>query len=280
MKQKSIWIVHFSALIDKIFHVMLAMLLVFQNVGWSMQDHNIVEKHSRSSFVATTTIPGSSSGREALQDEDDHLPSKKPTDEHKTELAAPAFVMPPTDVNARDHETKVSTELIKKQHQAGHHLNDVVEMKTVRENNETLRSHSIFSSQDQLADLQRDSSLDENASAEKLWQIETSWWRGTLRWANADSFLQRLGYFLVLRNDEVTLTDDKKKGCSRPVWLSGGSFSVESDSARKRALFIDGLRQGAEFVIFRTLHTGITALAIYQLWVALHKRTKIPIGFI
>jgi Ran GTPase-activating protein (RanGAP) involved in mRNA processing and transport len=146
------------------------------------------------------------------------------------------------------------------------------------------------------------------SSLEKLWTIETSW-RNTIRWASMDSILQRLGYLLSINRDGITLVQrfsefaplptevdaqssrelegqfcriavlgdsQKKQHCLQPVWLSGGSFPLVSEHNRKLVQLIDGLRQGAEFAIFRGIHLSITALAIYQLYNWLHQVLPLP----
>jgi Ran GTPase-activating protein (RanGAP) involved in mRNA processing and transport len=106
------------------------------------------------------------------------------------------------------------------------------------------------------------------ASLEKLWAIETSW-RNTIRWASVDSILQRLVYLLSINRDGITSNDSQKKQhCLQPVWLSGGSFPLASEHNRKIVQFIDGLRQGTEFAIFRSIQIGLIALTLYHLYVS------------
>lgn len=114
------------------------------------------------------------------------------------------------------------------------------------------------------------------ASLEKLWTIETSW-RNSVRWASIDSMLQRVGYFLGINRDGIIRTDaEDKRWCAKPVWLSGGSFPLASEHNRKLVQFIDGLRQGTEFIIFRGIHLSITALVIYQLYNWIHQIPALP----
>ncbi len=110
---------------------------------------------------------------------------------------------------------------------------------------------------------------------ETLRAIEGSW-RGTVRWASIDSFLQRLGYLLSIRRQNIGLPNiqDTESCCPKLVWLSGGSLPLCSQNNRHAVNFVDGLRQGVEFAIFRGIHLGITALAIYQLNSWLHEPTS------
>jgi Ran GTPase-activating protein (RanGAP) involved in mRNA processing and transport len=128
-------------------------------------------------------------------------------------------------------------------------------------------------------DIERDEPGDavDSLETEQLANIEGSWWRNSLRWVNADSLLQKVGYSLALRKNA---TNDDPVGhqecCSAPVWLSGGSFPIASKKARRYVLFVDGFRQGAEFVIFRTIHTGITVLTYYQLYHYFNQKNPLP----
>lgn len=143
------------------------------------------------------------------------------------------------------------------------------------EDDKPLKSHSDLSLRFQGPglDLQKDSNVfDETFIKQKLENLENSWWR-IFCWAGLDNLFQRVGYSFTVGVDEIVHADDQKKCCSHPVWFSGGSFPIASKRARNRVLFIDGLRHGAEFVIFRTIHTGITALAIYQLYQYLDQAT-------
>jgi hypothetical protein len=88
-------------------------------------------------------------------------------------------------------------------------------------------------------------------------------WRGKLRWTNLDSLLQHLTYAFVLQNKDV-----KKNGDSFPTWLPGGSIPLESQNKRRYVLFVDGFRQGIEFLLVRFVHLSIATLAGYELFLS------------
>ena len=104
------------------------------------------------------------------------------------------------------------------------------------------------------------------APLEKIWNIEKSW-RGAVRWVTMDSLLQKVGYLIGVRTENVLMPNNPEDTkCASPLWLSGGSIPLLSQTNRRLVHFIDGLREGTEFVIFRGIHLGITALAVYQLY--------------
>ena len=93
---------------------------------------------------------------------------------------------------------------------------------------------------------------------------------------NIDSFLQKCGYTVGIRAKNVLMPKTQEDtGCATPLWLSGGSLPLLSHNNRRLVHFIDGLRGGIEFVIFRGIHLGITALAAYQLYEWLHQPTSL-----
>jgi len=246
MQKESINAVPFSIRLsvwaDRAFRVLLAMVLCFQQVAWAMDDP------SRGSNLQTrASTRGSVLGLEETLEES-LLPAGENAEREEAGIPAPLSASKPK---------RNLTRGLTRSH---------IEM-AIFVSDGTSQIQNPFLSRSQLSFATRqDGLLDEEAALRKLLQIETSPWRGSLRWANADNLLQRFGYFLALRSDEVTQTDDQKRLFSPPVWLSGGSFPVESERTRKCILFIDGLRQGTEFVISRTLQTGIAALTLYQFY--------------
>jgi len=224
--------IHLSVLADRIFRVLLAMVLCCQQITWAMDDPN-----RGSNLGPRLSTRGSVLGLEGSLEES-LLSAGENVEREEANIS---FV--PVPLKPKEGFTQ-----------------------------EPFPRHIEMSP---LANATPREFLDEEAALNKLSTIEKSLWKGSLRWANVDNLLQRLGYSLTLRNDEVTQTDDQKRFCSSPVWLSGGSFPVRSERARKYILFVDGLRQGAEFIIWRALETGIIALTFYQLHNYLDQKTPL-----
>ncbi|CAO5680857.1 MAG: hypothetical protein HEEMFOPI_01401 [Holosporales bacterium] len=150
------------------------------------------------------------------------------------------------------------------------------EMKTLQnDKNSKLSGFFLHPDETPTDPLQNDLQIKSDTLLEKLHNIETSLWRRTFRWVSLDTFLQRIGYFLILRSGDIKFKDEKKRCCSQPIWLSGGSFPINSNSARQRVLFVNDLCQGAQFIIFRTLHTGLTALTLYQLYNYIYQKPSL-----
>ncbi len=295
MQQRLVWIMRFFQPVDKVFRITLAMVLVFQNVAQAMQNPNF-DDHSHSSLAARLSALDSPDEREDLvtslssqrrygttEPTAMALPTDKPGEVDDGE---PVDLMKVAEVEAQKEQRDEASQSFATP--TDHLLASAIEIESsitiltrLTESRRRLQESQPSNEGDELATLPelamqlQEDIPDDNMFSKKLRQIETSW-RGILRWAYMDSLLQRMGYFLALGREEITLPDDQKKCCSCPVWLSGGSFPITSERARKRALFIDGLRQGAEFVIFRTIHTGITALTIYQFYNYMAQKTPLP----
>jgi len=234
--------IRLSVWADRVFRVLLAMVLCFQQVAWAMDDPS---RDSNSEPRLSTR--GSVLGLEGSLEES-LLPLGENSEGDEVDVSVSVPVPKPRGSFTRGpSRSPIELPTISK------------EGPSQTDNPSTSRDRLSFT-------IQQDGLLDEEAALRRLLQIENSSWRGSLRWTNADNLLQRFGYFLALRSDEVTQTDNQKRRFSAPVWLSGGSFPVKSERTRKYILFVDGLRQGTEFVISRTLQTGIAALTLYQFY--------------
>ena len=212
-------------LIGKFFRIFTTLVLCFQQIAWAMDDLSRTSA-SQTEFGSRERVPNPSTEDGSLEES---LLAEN-TDE----------IVPPVPVIQFQTRQSIQEPI--------HNHIETTDILSHEDQNRFLLKRQLYR-----FDIQGGTSLDESTSIQKLLQIETSWWRGSLRWANIDSLLQRLGYSLALRNDAVTQITDQKRMCSYPVWLSGGAFPVESERTRKYILFIDGFRQGAEFIIFRII---------------------------
>ncbi|MDP3641145.1 MAG: hypothetical protein Q8R43_01755, partial [Alphaproteobacteria bacterium] len=224
--------------INKIFNVFLILVLFCHQLAWTMQDsHSREEGASANRFISSRAID------EGLVTSQQYL-----------------------------QETEHSQRIIKGG--SSRHIQEEYnsEMSTVLSDDEEATKRGE----------KKESSLAYNSSMfaftksklSPIGKIETLPLRNAIRWVSFDSALQRMGYTLVLQTKHIN-PSFADKPCTRPVWLSGGSFPIHSESARKRVLFVDGFRQGAEFVIFRSLHLGITGLALYQMYNYIHQENPL-----
>jgi len=235
--------------IEKIFHILLILTLCFNQVAWAMENPHSGDPERR---VVRPLLQGLST----------HLAGDE---EKSAEGSLEAGLLAFTE-NEATTTTVVTVEAARPQgdreinHRNGglSHMEGDSSLPTVLIDETRSVSHRHSSR----LHVQEEPTREELAS-QTLQQIETSWWRNSLRWATGDSLLQKVGYALALRRNAVL---DTPRCCSPPVWLSGGSYPIASQQARRYVLFVDGFRQGAEFVIFRTIHTGITVLTLYQLY--------------
>lgn len=236
--------------LSKVFRIFLVFTFFFQQIAWTMQGNKISSETFHDQSLSSPFLSG-----------------EKKTLEVRVVSTIEDYKADPQEEVGKKYDPLPESH--KNLGSSRHLKEDEKEILNV-EMSPTIDADIVYPSNDTLYHIASDNIQEEGVKdnqdvIQEILKIESTW-RGVLRWANIDSLLQRVGYFFVLKADEVTLPDDQKRCCSIPVWLSGGSFPIESMSARKRVLFMDGFRQGAEFVIFRTIHTGITALVIYQLY--------------
>ncbi len=100
----------------------------------------------------------------------------------------------------------------------------------------------------------------------KIWSTEVSW-KGYLRWAVFDTLFQKTLYKIGLDVEGIHLIDAIKSHRLTPTkWMFGKSVHLASGRTRKRVFFIEGLRQGMEFVVFRGLHTALSLMIGYGVY--------------
>ena len=207
--------------INNTFKVFLMLTLLCHQLVWTMEDYN--NSHSRRS-LGDGLLTVSPMLQDGYEEETDDCSSKK--------------------LGTSKNETNQNQEL-----------------STVCRKNE---SHIPTDDKNGTAlktEVQEEAFLLMNGFYEDLQRVEESVMRSQLRWANFDNLLQRFGYLVVLRRNDIT---HEQNACSVPVWLSGGAFPVASKKARQRILFVDGFRQGTEHVLFKAFDVFL-AVSIYQI---------------